>query len=97
MSWTIHIEAENEIAQAALDEAIDFMPDCFLGDYRCLPVQDWGWSLAIPVPNPVGNKIVLNGSFGTSGSIARQFSDALVLAMNAAGIAAKVSFNDMDH
>lgn len=97
MSWTIEIEAEKEIDSDKMCAAIDSMPDRFLGEYRSKPPRHWGWALAIAVPNPVGNKITLNGSHGISGSWAREFANSLVSAMNAEGLNASVVWNDMDH
>ena len=96
MSWTIEIEAEKEIDSDKMCAAIDSMPDRFLGEYRSMPPQSWGWALVIAVPNPVRNKITINGSHGISGSTARGFADALVSAMNAEGLNASVVWNDMD-
>lgn len=97
MGWTIEIEAAQEIDDDKMAATIDAMPDGFLGDYKLKPPQSWGWSLAIPVPNPVGKTITLNGSHGTSGPIARAFAGALVEAMNAKGLDARIAWNDMDH
>lgn len=97
MGWTIKIEAEREIDTDVMAAAISAMPDKFLGDFRSQPPQHWGWPLKIQVPNPVGNNVTLDGSYGQSASIATEFADALVATMCKHGLQAGIVFNDLNH
>jgi hypothetical protein len=97
MGWVIQIEADREIDRNSMSAAIELLPVKFLGEFKSLAPQEWGWPLEIHVRNPEGKTLTLEGSYCGSAGMATEFADALVLAMCKHGLRSEIVFNDLNH
>ena len=76
MGWSIDFKADKNILEEDIQAIVDNLPSELSqkwGNSR----QYWGWSTAVDINNPEGNKFYISGAYGLSDHIAIEFRDYL--------------------